>query len=788
MPSPRWRKVLRDLWGHRGRTVTVVLAIVVGLAGAGAVLDTWALVRRVTREGYLATNPASATLRVDSIDDALLRAVRTLPAVADAQARRTVTAAVQVGGSWRTALLYASNELAAQRIGTLAPVQGEWPPADGALVVERSSVEFVGVAVGDSVVVRVGDGEPRRLPVTGITRDAGLAPGWMEHIVYGFVTPATLARLGAPSSLDQLQIVVRDRTLDRDGVRGVAREVGDVAARLGHRVRDVDVPEPGRHIHAGQMESLLMTKGAFGVLALLMSAFLVVNLVTAMLAGQTREIGVMKAVGARPAQLAAMYLGSALVLGLVASAVAIPIAAYLGREYARFAAGLLNFDIEGYAIPRWALLLQLAAGTLLPVLAAAVPVVRGSRLPVAAALRDVGLSGGATPAWLDRVRGPRRPLLLSLRNAFRRRQRMALTLLALALGGAAFLGALDLRAAIRRSVGNLYGEIMRFDLTVRLDAPHAADGIEAAVAPIAGVERAEAWSGARAALAGGDDGVPGGTFPVTALPAESRLVRFPVDRGRWLRGDDAGALVVSDQLLEREPALAMGREVTLLLGGRPSRWTVVGVVRSGPMPTAYVTRAALARATADARATTVVVRAAERDAERQAELIQRVRDGLEAAGLPVASSQLVAANRRVVEDHLLMVVAFLLAMAQLTVVVGGLGLASTMSLAVLERTREIGVMRAIGAAPRAILTLVQAEGLVIALLSWLIAIPLSLPVSVLLGRAFGRIMFPVPVSMVPGWAAVAIWLGVVVVVSLAACAWPAYRATRIPTAAALAYE
>jgi putative ABC transport system permease protein len=142
----------------------------------------------------------------------------------------------------------------------------------------------------------------------------------------------------------------------------------------------------------------------------------------------------------------------------------------------------------------------------------------------------------------------------------------------------------------------------------------------------------------------------------------------------------------------------------------------------------------------------------------------------------------------VVEDHLLMVAGFLGIMSQLMIVVGGLGLASTMSLAVLERTREIGVLRAIGARHRSIFTIVQVEGLVIALLSWLVAIPLSLPMSVLLGQAFGRIMLPVPIRYLPEQSGVMLWFGVVVIVSLVACAWPALRAMRITTAAALTYE
>ena len=122
-------------------------------------------------------------------------------------------------------------------------------------------------------------------------------------------------------------------------------------------------------------------------------------------------------------------------------------------------------------------------------------------------------------------------------------------------------------------------------------------------------------------------------------------------------------------------------------------------------------------------------------------------------------------QRAVIEDHLLMVAGFLGIMAKLIIVVGGLGLASTMSIGVLERTREIGVLRAIGAPHRAIFSMIQVEGLVIAVLSWLAAIPLSIPMSVILAQAFARVMIPVPIKYVPELSGVLIWLAIVVGVS-----------------------
>jgi putative ABC transport system permease protein len=456
--------------------------------------------------------------------------------------------------------------------------------------------------------------------------------------------------------------------------------------------------------------------------------------------------------------------------------------------YARFTAELLNFDIAGFGIPTWVILVQLAAGTLLPVAAAAFPVVRGCRIPVSAALRDYGIAAatGGTSSRLLHRGGLARPLLLALRGAFRRRQRLVLTLAALAAGGAVYLGALDLRAAIRSSVGLLF-DSQRFDIALRFSRACPADSLETAIAGVSGVARAEAWGAARAALAG-PAGIWGNSFPISAPPSASQSFAPKLRGGRWPGPADGNALVVNRRLLGDEPGFALGGEVTLLIAGRPTTWNVIGIADTGPSAAAYTCRETLARVTGDAQVDRAVVAAASGGATTHLDLVQRLRAELAGRGIAVQSSHLMEQSRRAMEDHLAMVAGFLGVMLQLMIVVGGLGLAATMSLAVIERTREIGVLRAVGARHRSILMLVQLEGLVIAGLSWLIALPLSVPMSAVLGHAFGRIMIPVPVSLVPEPSAVLRWLGIALAVSLAACAWPAHRATRVVTATALAYE
>jgi len=790
MLEPRWRKVWRDASLHKARTLLVLVAIAVGIAGAGSILDAWALVRRVTHESYLASDPAAATLRVDSLDARALEIVRGVPGVRDAQARRTVAAAVRAGGDWQTVLLFSTTDFRDYRIGRLHPEAGAWPPADGDIVIERSSVAFSGARVGEPVSIAVGSGEPIAVKVTGIVRDVGLAPGWMEHAVYAFVTPATLAKLGTPSSLDQLQIVVTERASTQEDVRRIAYRVKAALETSGRRVYDVDVPVPGEHIHAAQMDSLLFTQGAFGLLALAVCSFLVVNLISAMLAGQAREIGVMKTLGATGNQLAAMYLVFAGGIGLAASALAIPVAWRIGRSYGALKGELLNFDVAAYGIPWWAVALQIVVATMLPVLAAALPVRRACRASVASALREVGIDrqGGDSTVdrWSARIGGLSRPMLLAIRNAFRNRQRMILTLLALAGGGSVFLGAANLRAAVIRSLDSLFDQ-QRYSFSARLSESHPADSIEHVVSAVAGVAKAEAWSGMRATIAG-DSGVQGNSFAITAPPAATKLMMPRVVAGRWLSPADRRGLVVSQSLIKREPSLGLGKTAALTIDGRESRWTVVGIADAGPVPSAYAAREAVAELKSTDRVGTVVVATNARGVASQVELIQRVRSALGDAGMQVSSSQLLEESRRVMEDHLLMVVDFLGVMGWVMIVVGGMGLSSTMSLAVLERTREIGVLRAIGGRHRSIMLMIQIEGLVIAACSWLVALPLSAPMSIALAKAFSRVMLEVPARWLPEQTGVAEWLAIAVGLSIVACAWPALRATRTTVARALAYE
>ena len=84
MLSPRWRKVLRDLWGNKARTVLVVLSIAVGVFAVGMITGTRVVMSREMHASWAAVNPASATLYADLFDEDLIWTVRNMPGVGEA--------------------------------------------------------------------------------------------------------------------------------------------------------------------------------------------------------------------------------------------------------------------------------------------------------------------------------------------------------------------------------------------------------------------------------------------------------------------------------------------------------------------------------------------------------------------------------------------------------------------------------------------------------------------------------------------------------------------------------
>ncbi|MDP3178478.1 MAG: FtsX-like permease family protein, partial [Spirochaetaceae bacterium] len=385
----------------------------------------------------------------------------------------------------------------------------------------------------------------------------GLAPAWMEGCVYGWVDPATAAALGVEPEYRYLKITTKEGKLDEASIRAAAAGLTAKLRDAGIEVAHVEVPKPGQHPHATQMMTLLYLLETFGLLALVLSGVLVATMISALMARQTRQIGIMKAVGGSSRQIAAMYFGLVLALGALAACIALPLATFLARAYTEFAARMLNFSIFDDSIPAYYYLAELAVALAVPAAAAGYSILRGSRITVREALSDPGFAADrADSSPLDRflgsVAGASRPLLLSLRNVFRRRGRLVLTLATLAAGGAIFMTAMNVQASMTSTAVARFSA-SRFDFAAVLGEARATAELDRALSGIPGVAAYESWGRATAARLMSDGGT-GNSFTLMAFPARSALQEMPaIEGGRWLEEGDTDAIVVNQRVMSANP-------------------------------------------------------------------------------------------------------------------------------------------------------------------------------------------------------------------------------------------
>jgi putative ABC transport system permease protein len=775
--APRWRKVFRDIAGTPLRTTLAVAAMAAGAFGVSMILTSYSILTRELKTMYTDTYPASAILVLDGpVTDSLVDTVRRVPGVSDAEARPVIGARVKVGkDQWVPLILFVVRDFRDLRMDRFVADSGSWPPGDDEVLIERASMSVTRANIGDRVIVRTVDHGERPIRIAGTVHAAGLAPGWMEHAATGFVTWSSVLRAGVESQ--QLRILVSGDRLNESHIREVAKRV---EGAINRKVTRIDIPTPGRHPHAAQMDTFLFLLGAFGALTFALSAVLVANMIHALLVEQLRQAAVMKTIGASTRQIASLYLGQVSILAIIALAIGIPLGISAGRAYARFCASMLNATITNEMPPLWIIACEVAAGIVVPLLVALGPVWRVSRISIHEAFSNgTGRRPFGTRAfdrWLARITWLPRPMMLSLRTTFHCRGRLILTVATLAAGGAAFIAALNVSAAWTRTL-DADARARRFDVQAGFPRPYPIADVARALATVPDVAHAEYWAETGAML---------GDYRVSLVgpDANSKLLDLPLLEGRWLKPDDDGVCVVNQSIASRG-------ELVLRINNRMVRWRIVGVVKElAPGRTVYAPRRSILAASGQSGELTRGVRIVTRSHDIPAQIAasKAIERALDRAGISVGGIHALSDSRKSFADHLVIIKSALIFAALLVVFVGGLGLTTTLSLNVLERTREIGILSAIGATPRTIARGVVVEAIVMAVLSWCVAVVVAIPITFALDAASGQMFVRSALDFFMSPAAVAGWLLLAVVLAAISSFHPARRAARLAIREALAYE
>jgi len=514
-------------------------------------------------------------------------------------------------------------------------------------------------------------------------------------------------------------------------------------------------------------------------------------MVMAIMAKETRQIGVMKAIGASTDKITSIYLTIVLIFGFTATLVALPLGFLAGKAYSTFVASMLNFELFDQQISHGVLVHQILVGTLLPALVSFFPVYRASRISVREALNDYGvkdsvsLSPDKSSRIIEKLKFSN-STLFAIRNTFRRKDRLILTMITLVLGGAVFISAFNIRTSLKNTVQSRFTN-QRYDVQAIFSKGISEPGFRSAIDSLQFVSKYEVWGSARATRI-----ITGHTeselIDVKVVPLQTELFIPEIIKGKWLSGK-ADEVVVNHLFLSKFPDVRLGNEIILKVNGITKKLKVVGSIRElFAAPTVYVSKSILAEWPGMQEKMNSVLIAYRSECSDMRANSSKLEQWFQSKNYPVSLVFRKDNYKDRVIDHLVVITTMLIMVTLLLIIVGGLGLITTMGINIMERIRELAIIRAIGVTNRKVYQIILTEGFVIGILSWVMSVILSIPVSYYLGNKFFTIFFETTLNFNMSVVGVVLWLAIIVVFSSVAVLVPARNATKQSVAEGLSYE
>jgi putative ABC transport system permease protein len=722
--NTQWRKILGDFRQHRLQIFLLGLVLTLGTAGVVAALNARAILAREIVASYSSANSPDIVLWFEKVDAALLDQVRSRPGVAAVDARRTAfTRVAAKSGEWIAMRVAVVRDFKNQQLSLLHRHDGALSASNG-IFIEQSGQTLLEKNVGDELQVRTPAGDIARVPIAGFLHDTAVAPSTQDRAIYAYVTPDTAALLGQNAVPDQLLVKMQER----DSIGDVAEFSEDLSAWLKNRniaPLRADVMS-NTHPHAALMTTMLRVLEVLAAIAFTCSAALAAYLISLWMKREARQVGIMKAIGARFSQIASQYLALVAPVVLASFALALPIGTLIGRWVVKYYQNSLNIDVADWSVPANLIFQEAIFALGIPFLAMALPIVRAARMSARQAIQDPGIVAPSGPirvmARLVTMPGNRR-LTFALRNTFRRPWRLTATLLALSAGGALLLTAYNTYESLMRVVDVSLAN-QGHDIEVQLQRPVDPAQLESIARAVPDVEIAEAFRRATVNIVASENApraiAESRRFLFCGYPPGTRLIKLPLQEGRWPRSDESDAIVVNRLVQSATPGLHLGSEITLKFRERRANVRVVGLVEEIGTPTIYGAFPTFDAVTAlgDASQVIRVKTVARRERAVANALDQALLDAHLAPSLISTRNEF----RTALNEHFAVVTAVMKMIALAAALIGAISLIASVSLSVLERAREIGVIRALGATPRAVLAIFLIEGSAVAILSALLSI------------------------------------------------------------------
>jgi len=720
------RKSVSDLTRRRARAFFATAALAIAVASLGLFALPTLMNRTMNRE-IAANKLADLTITVKPLPltAAQVRALGQLPNVTAVDPEATFSTLNRAG--WRTVLI-GKTSFAHQTVDAVTVTTGSAPGRGAVLSDVQNAATGRGVGgVGGTVGLLAGNGNWVALPLSGQARNLNGGQNVVQNTVAVlYATAPTVAALSGAPGYTRLELRLHDASPAdaRRTVTAVRRYLQTVPGFTGFS----DLPEirsPGDWPGKSTFSDITGVLYVVTLLALLGALVLLSSTISTLVSEQTPEIATMKAIGADPRQIRRVYLRTTMLLGALGAIPGAVLGILLSWALTSYFASSLYAIGAPFSVDVPVVVASVALGVIGPMLAALPAVRRAARLPLAETLQATGSATGpegGLDRLLRRARFLPRTIQIGLRGVSRRRRRSVATALQVGLAVATLLAFLSLATSVGNTVSqswNSYRWNIQANSTLSQALPPSAETL---IASTPGVARVQPQLRNSIKL-GGQDGY------VWALP-DRPMYSFHLASGRLLTPADGRArarVVVVEQSIARASGTHLGQRVSVHTTVGDVSFTVVGIV-SDQQENGTVLYVPLTTMQSVLHAPGVVNAYWIRTTSANHNLIDqtntRLEDAFAARGLQVTTQKeyVGAANDRATYRGVTTAITVL---GLLIVAVSMVALINTLTMVVLERTREIGILRCIGAHARDVRRIFATEGLAVAFAGWLIGIPLG---------------------------------------------------------------
>lgn len=764
MLRTRGRKIIQDVLSRKGRTLLVSAAIFIGVAGTIALFTMSESLVSQQEKDVQEERLAMAEVVVNAVSGA------ELDHAADLQTLQNAPGVTEVMGGIESQSVYfkrAETETAFEEghiqayavvneegqltsvFGDDAPIEplrleaGVYPRAGmKEVAVEKRLADKYGLKVGDPLYFRVFSAL-ERWTVSALVFDAYSGQDKPQEAIFARVEDATY--LVGLSGFTHFWFRFTDFPTAEAQIDSIVNELTATMPYIPTATITED-PKNNTLLQGARITGSLMS--SLAIIALMVSGFLVINVISAIVIEQKRQIGVMKSLGASRMDTMLIYSGVALVYGILGVIPGVLVGIPAGNMAAKGIAPEMNILLHGFQWSAFSIGLGILLGLLVPVVASLLPVFNGTRVKILDAMTDLGIDthygGGILAAFIQWL-----PLPTTIKQGFSnvvmKKTRILFTVMTLAVAVGAFMGIYSgfdqLKTGLSRFEESYQAQIVLLPLETRPASEiqaviqnHFAGRIRAVEA---GVQMAVEFKGFQA------EAVAGSTGEIYAYGYDTRspnpAFTFTLEQGQPITpATEAAGIIISSKLAD-SMGKTVGDKVVMTVPGRSATFEIVGIA-DYPFDQVWMHGATLAALSGyspeQPPAYYLITEQKNPSAEAVDDLMKELNSAFAEAGIPTTSTNLVQVVGDVTQTYtsfqmIFQVVALLIAL------VGALGLLITLSMSVYERQKEIGVMRSIGASATTVASQFVTEGMLVGLFAWLVGLPLMIGIEIMLIEVTG---------------------------------------------------